>query len=334
MGKYKIFVGAPVRNRAWVLYRYINALKRQNIEMETCFIVNDSVDDTESIMRNNGFKVIVKNFGGDTSHARGKYSKNNLAILRNILLEEFLKSDCNFLFSVDTDIIIPDESLIKLINHNKDIVSMLIKNHPTLKAHNIFVNGTHLTDVPAGLIPVDMTGAVYLISRRVIEKGVKYSDHELGEDIPFCQMAKEKRFELFCDTRLKPIHVYNENLELVAKTSSSINSLLELLGLCQKLIPYLENELQNKNYVDAIKILKNFAGSINTITQWLVPYFNVIPNTKIKTIIKYVNQVIEIFINMLQNNEHGKNFSLEAKDLKQCYLNLHYEAKKYLIQYI
>lgn len=213
----KVFVGAPVRNRGWVLERHLEGVLDQDVDMEFCYILNDSTDDTEEILKGYGFPYITHNLGGNHGHTRGQYSFDSLSKLRNKLLDEFLKSDCDYLFSVDTDIIIPKGSLRQLIEDDKDVVSMLIKNHPTMQAHNVMIDGRHLPLVPEGVIECDLTGAVYLIKREVIEAGVRYAHSIRGEDVPFCESAKKEGYKLYCDTRLRPIHAYKRGVDLIAK---------------------------------------------------------------------------------------------------------------------
>lgn len=216
----KVLIGAPVRNRGWVLQRHLNALLTQKgFEKEFLYIVNDSVDNTEEILKKNNIPYITYNLNSKRGHKRGQYSYENLAILRNKLLDEFLKTDCDYLFSVDTDVIIPEKDSIKqLIDDNKDIISMLIRNHPKIFAHNVMENGRHLNEIPKGVFPIDLTGAVYLIKRKVIESGVKYGAGRSGEDEIFCKQAREKGFGIYCDSRLKPIHAYDKGVDLIGET--------------------------------------------------------------------------------------------------------------------
>lgn len=214
----KIFLGAPVRNRGWILEEYIEAIENQNLKISMFFIVNDSKDNSLEIISKKKIPHRIHNFEFE-GYIRGEYSIDHLAYLRNEILDEFLKSDCEYFLSIDTDIIIPEHSISQLIKHEEDIVSMLIRNNDKTICHNFFINGQQIEkEVINGLIPVDMTGAVYLISRRVIESGVRYNYDRLGEDIPFCQSAKEKGFEIYCDTSLKPIHYFKKNLPLIANT--------------------------------------------------------------------------------------------------------------------
>lgn len=215
----KVMVGAPVRNRAWILPRHIEGIQKQeDVYFQTCYILNDCTDNTEEILKRHGFHYVKKDMGRlkTVSEHRALYSFAHLARLRNALLEEFLQTDCEYLFSCDTDVIIPEGSLLKLIHHDVDIISMVIRNHPSMMAHNVINNYRHLVKIPYGLIPCEITGAVYLIKRKIIEAGVKYRSHRMGEDVPFCEDAKRKGFRIYCDTTLRPIHAYARGIDLVA----------------------------------------------------------------------------------------------------------------------
>jgi hypothetical protein len=55
---------------------------------------------------------------------------------------------------------------------------------------------------------VAVVGACYMIPRKAIVDGVRYSAHPQGEDIPWCVSAKEKGYrmkvilDLVCDHRM------------------------------------------------------------------------------------------------------------------------------------
>lgn len=221
----KILIGCPVRNRAWVLPRYLQALKNldyNHYNIEYCFIVNDSTDNTLEIIkefRNDIFspvKIIICNLQGNTGHQRGYYSFFHLAILRNILLDELLKSDCEYLLSVDSDIILPPNAIKSLREVNGDIVSALVCNGHEIgdkRVYNILNRKPdgryeHIRDFPPNQIfEVDCTGAAYLIKREVIEKyRVRYSAARGSEDIGFCEDAKAKGRKIYCNPQIEARH--------------------------------------------------------------------------------------------------------------------------------
>lgn len=222
-------IGCPIRNRAWILPRYLESLQRLEYPgqgVEYCFIINDCCDETPQILeqfaqRETGrVKLIYQNYGTTHGHLRGSYNLTHLAALRNRLIQAFLNSECAFLFSVDSDILVPPETLRRLIDDNCDIVSTLVCNGHELgdeSIYNVLVrsqNGyyVHLRDFPRDRVfRVDCTGAAYLISRRVLENfAIRYSSKRGAEDIGFCHAAAEKGLKIYCDGRLECTHAMRE----------------------------------------------------------------------------------------------------------------------------
>lgn len=225
MAGIKVMIGCPVRNRAWILPRYLEALEAMDYphqDREYCFIVNNSTDGTETLLHQfarNAFspvKICVVNFNHPRGEQRGEYCFKNLAYLRNLLLNQFVLSECSYLFSVDSDIIVPPHALSSLIEHGCDIISALVPNGELLKDGKIFNilrkagNGryVHIKDFPREkILEVDVTGAACLIHRRVIERGARYSDIYGAEDIGFCEEARSLGFKIFCAPFVECEHV-------------------------------------------------------------------------------------------------------------------------------
>jgi hypothetical protein len=207
----RVAIGSIVRNRAWVLPDYLSALQSMQMipERGYLFIENDSEDETQSILSNfadneEAFARVALVKTGVQSWDHHQYDYANLASLRNRLLEWFLTTGADFLMSVDSDVIVqPDtfEKLCETYQSTGGIVGASICNVPgaELDGHTpgnfmILENGAyrHPTVYPmSGAYEVDLTGAVYLIPRWVIEQGARYDDNSQGEDVPFCASAKE-----------------------------------------------------------------------------------------------------------------------------------------------
>ena len=217
----KVLIGGPIRDRDWVVQDHLNHLKNMiipdGVETDFLYILNDSIDRTEDILKENQIPYLVHNTHSDSGSVRGRYQFENLAILRNFFLEEFLRTDATHLLSIDSDILVPDFALRELLDDDLDIVSMLISNQSLSieqkRAHNVMYADAggimqHIYDFPMDQIfPVDLTGACYLIKREVIEAGCTYRYNVQGEDIPFCKDAKAKGFSIYCDSRIRPIHM-------------------------------------------------------------------------------------------------------------------------------
>lgn len=226
----RVMLGAPVRDRAWILPRYIRHINQQDltdIRLDSLFIANDCSDDSVAVLEAAGYLVeecddLPTRTDGSV---RGEYSYAHLANVRNLLIDYFLESDNEYLFSADTDVLVPPHGLRRLLDHRRDICSMVLCNQRGPmghRAHNILRRDPstggyrHMFRwLRGGLIPVDITGAVYLVHRRVLEAGVRYRSHPGGEDFPFCEEAQRAGFTLWCDTSLTPVHVMAPGVELV-----------------------------------------------------------------------------------------------------------------------
>lgn len=224
----KIMIGCPVRNRAWILPEYLEHLENLDYPaqyIEYCFIINDCTDATPEVLtefahnHEGHTKLITINHKLKHNHKRGIYNMARLAELRNLLLINFLQSDCRYLFSVDSDILIPAQTLTQLIGDEQDIVSALVCNGYEVNdigLYNIlnYRGGSweYVRDFPRDRIfKVDCTGAVYLIRRNVIEEhGVRYIAAYGAEDIGFCVQANARGLQIWCDGRIECHHVMNQ----------------------------------------------------------------------------------------------------------------------------
>ncbi|HEY3363540.1 MAG TPA: glycosyltransferase [Symbiobacteriaceae bacterium] len=239
-----VAVGCPVRNRAWILPRYLEALSRlayPGTQLRFGFIVNDSTDATEAIVRawDRRPHVDVINLGYPSWRREAGYSLANLALLRNRFSEWALATGARYLFSVDSDILVPPDALGRLLAAQKPVVSMLVCNtpqdpppplrgnrlkpeppprvRPPRPAYNILYRDAagaavhyHETYPKDALFEVDVTGAAYLIDRQVFEAGVRYAYHPQGEDMAFCLAAKRQGFGVWCDSRITGAHIMRE----------------------------------------------------------------------------------------------------------------------------
>lgn len=222
----KIIIGAPIKDRAWILPEYLNVLK--NIDYHNkqyLFYENHSTDDTFKILRKFAMRytcTLHQDIEGEhVGSSRYEYSKNeygHLANIRNKFLDYFLETDGEYLFSIDSDIIVPSniiKELIKCIDQNT-IIGAAVCNIPNgkidgrtpgnfMQSHGeIMVHP--IGYVPQGLYNVDVIGACYLIPRKVIEDGIRYAPNQQGEDIPFCRKAKEKGYRLLVNMDIRPDH--------------------------------------------------------------------------------------------------------------------------------
>jgi len=124
--------------------------------------------------------------------------------------KHFLESDCDYMLFLDSDMVPPADMLIKLINHDKPIVSALAFRRVPNYEPCIFKDDKFYLDYPKGLIEVAGVGmACTLIKKEVFEKVPQpwFMPTALGEDLSFCKRATDAGYKIYCDTELICGHV-------------------------------------------------------------------------------------------------------------------------------
>jgi hypothetical protein len=153
--------------------------------------------------------------------------------MRNAACQKTLEQGFEWLFFLDDDVVVPPDTIQRLINHRKDIVSGVYhrRAEPVYPVMLNFLpdgNATWLTTYPKdALIDVDLVGAgCLLIHRRVLErvaapwfewqldmpqpprsaKGEELT--RLSEDFAFCRKAKrDYGFGVHVDTSIQCEHI-------------------------------------------------------------------------------------------------------------------------------
>lgn len=230
MNQRTIVVGCPVRERAWILPRYLEALGRlvapAGRQLLFHFVVQPSRDRTEEIIaawcaaRPNASWGEVRGApaGWRRDAGPGRYNIAWLAAVRNVLADQALRAGADLL-SVDSDVIVPPDLLIRLEALGQDIAAALISNTPgaAVGGPQAAVNARPLVDTPAawagmlaGLSRAEWTGACCLYRHEVFAAGVRWGPHPSGEDVAFCRQALWKGFGCWVDGRIRAEHVMQE----------------------------------------------------------------------------------------------------------------------------
>jgi hypothetical protein len=125
--------------------------------------------------------------------------------------QALIDDDYDALLFIDSDMVVPVDLVTRLVEANKNIVSALAFKRIPPYEPCIFKKCDHegtafWLDYPKGLIKVEGVGmACTLIKREVfeaMEKPYFFPMPVIGEDLAFCIRAKEKGFEIYCDTTL------------------------------------------------------------------------------------------------------------------------------------
>lgn len=215
----KILVAAPLRQDTDVFAAYLKSLDKliipAGVQVDRFFVVNDCPECIPLIKGD--YKVI--NSGDEytkteSEHIWTLYNLAKMSILRNACVERAL--DYDYMFSVDTDLILHPRTLETLMNAKKDIVSEVFYTNNWC---NAWMYDSYSPKLPEwerpGLYKVGMTGACTLIDTKVFKAGVDYSVIPnltiKGEDRHFCIRAACAGFELWLDTHYPAEHLYTRN---------------------------------------------------------------------------------------------------------------------------
>lgn len=226
-----IAIGCPVRNREGILHEYLSALEKIEGKKQFLFLANDCTDRTVEILQSfqqrypNTVLKVIKSNDDDipttersiTGYARDNYK--HLADLRNQFISLFLKeTGCQYLLSVDSDIIVP-QNIVSKLKHIVDsdkfrgryrIAAAAISN---IKGKDLdgHIPGNFMVRIPRtnrfrhpssypleGTFLCDMAGAVSLIPREVLEKMEAkkhvYEAHSQGEDCGFALNVPDETY--------------------------------------------------------------------------------------------------------------------------------------------
>lgn len=150
----------------------------------------------------------------------------NVEQVRNLIVHYTLECGYDYLFSVDSDIVLPKDSLTKMIEHDKDMVcGIYIQRIPgthTIEVYGV-PEGGGMTHIPyeliegQGLVEVAGCGFGCVLVKRAVMQTIQYPhfvyksaiDHKntVSEDVYFCMQARDHGFRIWCDTSILCDHI-------------------------------------------------------------------------------------------------------------------------------
>jgi len=272
-----VCISTLVRDRAWILPRYLENLYNLNYNKSNIIIywlVNDSVDQSEKLLRDfqkkyeHEYRQIiiekVKNRAPIYKRSIAKHPNfaekywydvySNLAALRNKVIDKVLEfEEAEFLFNIDSDILVNPEDLNLLLLSDKDTVAGIINNDQIrnfgLDIHLVATNILnfdehgkvyHITGWKDenGLIPVECTGAVALFKIEIFKQysDLRYSFDRQGEDIFLFRKAKELGIKSYAHTGVQPSHVMYDGIS---------NECLDCTRNCKRFL-FVDGERQSE----------------------------------------------------------------------------------------
>lgn len=144
--------------------------------------------------------------------------------IRN-LIADWTINGYDYLFSIDSDISFESDTLMKMLNHNVDIISGLyIQRIPgthqiEIYKHNErggYTNIRYEEIKDKGLVKIAGCGMGCTLIKAEVMKEIEYPQfvyhsaidhaHTISEDIDFCRKVNEKGFQIYTDTSIKCTH--------------------------------------------------------------------------------------------------------------------------------
>ena len=217
----KILIAAPLRQDLRIFREYQEGLDRlelpDGVTADRFFVVNDC-DEVIPEIRN--AEYIVNNSKNVTIYHNHLWTGelvNKMSEMRNQTIRKALDGGYDYLLSADTDLVLHPKTLKVLLETGKDIVAELFWTNGWSNAWAYDqADGYNPAWEKPGLYEVGGTGALILISRKVMEAGVDYTNIPnlrkavFGEDRHFCIRAVCNGFKIWADNHVNPIHLYTE----------------------------------------------------------------------------------------------------------------------------
>ena len=197
----------------------------------------------------------------------------NIDQVRNLIADWVVKG-FDYLFSVDSDIAFPADTLAKLLAHDKDIVSGLyIQRKPGLHVLEIYERNSQggVTNMPYGklkgrsLVEVAGCGFGCVLVKAEVMKTIGYPQFKyhsaishkdtVSEDVDFCSKAMDKGFKIWADSSVLCRHTGSFTFN-VDTTLPQVNE-VALVDIKERLRELGNQQLLPQVHVDYLTKLKD-----------------------------------------------------------------------------
>ncbi|MGE7622800.1 glycosyltransferase [Viridibacillus sp. NPDC096237] len=275
--KPNILLGSPVRQSPEVLKEFLSSvsnLPKDQFNLDIFFLENNEESlSTDMLLE---FKEQNNNTRIEQVKVSDVYARNDhthywneqliwkVADYKNQIIDLAIDENYDYLFLVDSDLILHPDTIDWLLKADKDIISEIFWTKWQPEAHaqpQVWVSneytqfdqqrGEHLTEqekearymqfltklrIP-GVYEVGGLGACTLISRKALLAGVNFKQIKnlsfWGEDRHFCIRAGALGLSMHVDTHVPPLHLYRasdlEQVEAYKKSWKTPNSQVQVI---------------------------------------------------------------------------------------------------------
>jgi len=229
----KILLCAPVNEKEEIFVEYLESLRRlaipDNFFVDKLFFLHNS----ERLIKylNKDFKENYCTYNNDNKYVKDELTHrwqddnfSDVANMKNALLQFAIVNNYDYIFFVDSDLILHHKTLVNLVEQDKDIIANIFWTkwqNNMIPMPNCW-NYDHYSIVKAelskwktkGTYQVGMTGACTLIKRKVFDN--KYINWNpiynlpvtKWEDRAFCSRVAMCGHDIWIDTHYPAIHLY------------------------------------------------------------------------------------------------------------------------------
>lgn len=263
----KVLVGSPIHQKPDILREFLislKELKKDELDIQYCFIDDNSIMESSlilakfkeeekkvTILKNNNTSLYICD---DYTHRWSNELIEKVSKFKNIIIQRAIKENFDYLFLIDSDLILHPNTLKRLVSLNKEIISNIFwtkwqpdsYEQPQVWLKDTYTlydseGGVGLTEAETlkksseflemlkkpGTYKVGGLGACTLIYKSALNKGVNfnkiYNISFWGEDRHFCVRAAVLGIQLYVDTYYPAHHIYRSE-DLLKVASYKLNN--------------------------------------------------------------------------------------------------------------
>jgi len=229
----KILIAAPVHQKPHIFKEYLESLNNLQIpvdwKVDRFFVLHNCEELLPMVQGNSLFAIHNtkdKYVTDEVTHRWTDRLVSEVAGMKNAIIQKFLEWDYDYLFLIDSDLVLHPMTLMQLYQADRDIIAECywtkwepdapeLPNAWDFNTYEFYSDRNIEGWKNPGIYPVGMTGACTLIKRKVLEAGVNfdgiYNLNMWGEDRHFCARAAVHGFGIWLDTHYPPVHLYRES---------------------------------------------------------------------------------------------------------------------------
>ncbi len=253
--KMKILIGSPVHQKPEILKQFIislEQLEKENFDVDYIFIDDNIITESSDLLNQFASKhnnsVIYKGKQldeykcDDNTHHWDEELMWKVAAFKDNIINKALELNYDYLFLIDSDLVLHPKTLYQLYSDNKDIISNIFwtrwENNLDYELPQVWLRDQYdqffklreevlsaeekirreqqfldALRIP-GIYKIGGLGACTLICRNALKRGVNFKEIKnlsfSGEDRHFCIRAQALGFDLYVDTFYPAYHIYRE----------------------------------------------------------------------------------------------------------------------------